>query len=162
MNKDKKFFKKHEKIFIDLISVLIILSAFVALLSYYFNIYTKQVDIGIIIIVLLLGLDCFFYDFRVKKYNKDYMYLGILFTIVAIAHLSRFILGPIHCQLFPKIISVYLYELLALTTGFLLFYFSLFLIKKKSGARYHHIAGILVGLAMTINHLFKIVIGKCV
>ena len=162
MNKDIKFFNKHEKIFIDIISLLIIILAFVALLSYYFNLYTKQVDIGIIIIVLLLGIDCFFYDARVKNYNNLYLHLGLLFIIVAITHLLRLFLGPIHCQLFPTIISVYLYELLALTTGFLLFYLSLFLTKKKSGARYHHIAGILIGLAMIINHLFKIVIGKCV
>lgn len=156
----KKRGVKDNKLLLDGISALIILFGIFVLMSYYFNVYTKEVDIIIIVLTIILGIDCFVHV-KHSKFGIKYSCLGALFIIVAITHSYRFFFGPLHCKTFANAISIYAYDGLAILVGMLMLYISLFLMHKRSGKRYHHIAGILVGLAMVINHIIKLIIGKC-
>ena len=159
--KPTRFNHESKNILIDILSLVIILIGGLALLSYYSNKYTRQVDSVIIVIVLLLSIDSFLY-LKHSKYKWQYKLLCGLFLLVAITHSIRLFFGPLQCSIYSKLISIYFYDSLAFLSGLSLFILSIYLIKKHSGPRYHHIAGILVGLAMIINHIIKISIGICV
>ena len=122
MKKERSFFEKHQNIITDSICVLFLILSVLALFSYYYNIYSKLVDILIILIVIILGIDCLLFNKKLKKHHKQYKILAVLFFIVGLTHFARFIFGPLHCRLFPYIFSLYLYELFAFIVGFLLFY----------------------------------------
>ena len=129
-----RFQIKSKNSLIEAVTFLIVLFAILALIPYYLGKFTRTTDVAIVI---------------------------FLFLVVAIVHGTRFFLGPIHCSL-NEPLSVYLYNIIALLMGIFLVYLSTYLMKRHSGPRYHHIAGIIIGAAMIIIHSLKIIIGKCV
>lgn len=162
MTNKNKIIPGYSNLSIEITSIIIIMLAMAALLSYYLNRFTKITDIGIIIVVLILSIDSFKYFRKARVHAWQYGWLTSLFLIVVISHSLRLFFGPVHCSLFNIIVSIYVYDAIAIIIGLLLVSFSVFLMHRRSGIKYHHIAGILVGIAMTINHIIKIVIGKCI
>jgi len=156
-----RFQIKSKNSLIEAVTFLIVLFAILALIPYYLGKFTRTTDVAIVILLFLLSIDSFLYIKHTQDYKKQYYFLSFLFLVVAIVHGTRFFLGPIHCSL-NEPLSVYLYNIIALLMGIFLVYLSTYLMKRHSGPRYHHIAGIIIGAAMIIIHSLKIIIGKCV
>ncbi len=158
----KRFSEEQPNRPVKVLSVIILVFSMLVLISYYFDILTKLTDIIIIILALSLSADSFLYLHHTKKYKLKYRFLGTLFLLVALTHISRLLLGPAQCLFSRTFLSLYLYDGIAALIGLSLLYLSIALMRKRSGPRYHHLAGILFGAAMLLNHIIKIVVGKCV
>jgi len=165
MNKlkiSKRFFQEHPKIIINILSFLVVLIAILIFFSYYLDKYTKIIDILIILLTLILSIDSFIHLKHIRNYKSEYRLLAMFFMIIFVVHTLRFLFGPLHCSMYFKFFSIYLYDGIAFVIGILLIYLSVSLIKNKSGLKYHHTAGIVIGMIMIITHSIKIFIGKCV
>ena len=153
---------KHSKILIEISYLSLIILGVLFFLLYYVKKYNFILDLLITLLVFSLALESFFYSHKTKKYKIYYLLIASLFVILTIAHTARLFYGPLPCFITSAFISIFLWNSIAMIMGILFVFSSLFLMKKKSGSRQIHIAVIIIGIIMILNHFIKIAVGKCV
>mgnify|MGYP001561541887 CR=1 FL=1 len=152
----------NKKILTKLIGIIIILIAALTFLLYYVGKYNFYLDFGITLILLYYGIDNLLYLKHTKKYKTPYLINGLFCVVLAIVHISRLIFGPLQCKFLPVIVSLFTYDVAALLMGASLIYFSSYSLKHRSGQKYLHIFGIIIGAVIVIDHVIRIAVGKCV
>ncbi len=153
---------KHSKILIEISYLSLIILEVLFFLLYYVKKYNFILDLLITLLVFSLALESFFYSHKTKKYKIYYLLIASLFVIVTIVHATRMFYGPLQCFVTSAFISIFLYDSIAMFMGILFVFSPLYLMKKRSGSKRIHMAVIIVGIIMILNHFIKIAVGKCV
>ena len=153
---------QHSKILIEISYISLIILGVLFFLLYYVKKYNFILDLIITLLVLSLAIESFLYSHKTEKYKIYYLLIASLFVIVTIVHTARLFYGPLQCFITSAFISIFLYDSIAMFIGIIFVFSSLYLMKKKSGSRRIHMAVIIIGIIMILNHFIKIAVGKCV
>ena len=152
----------NKKILTDIVGAAIVVIAVLTLLLYYVGEYNFYLDLGITVILLYYGIDNLLYLKHTKKYKTPYLINGLFCVTLALVHISRLIFGPLQCKFLPAIVSLFTYDVIAILMGASLVYFSSYSLRHRTGPKYLHIFGIIIGTVIVIDHVIRIAVGKCV
>ena len=152
----------HSKIIAEISYLSLIILGVLFFLLYYVKKYNFILDLIITLLVFSLALESFFYSHKTEKYKIYYLLMASLFVILTIAHAARLFYGPLQCFITSAFISIFIFDSIAMVMGILFVFSSLYLMKKRSGSKRIHMAVIIIGVIMILNHFIKIAVGKCV